>query len=153
MSLTRWDPLREMRSLTRRVEQALDPATAGLAGTTFDPWSTWSAGPGAFPTADLYEDREEIIIRAEMPGMEQKDVEVLLEDSTLTLRGEHKLKREDHKENYVRIESAVGSFSRSFSLPSTIDRDKISADMKNGVLEVHIPKREGAKAKAIPIRS
>jgi len=150
MNLTRWDPLRDMRALTRRMEQAFEPLTAGWSGPALEPWS---GGAVAFPTTDVYEDREEITIRAEVPGMEQKDVEVLLEDSTLTLRGERKLHREDRKENYLRVESASGSFSRSFSLPSTIDRDKIRAEMKNGVLEVHIAKREGAKGKSIPIRA
>ncbi|MHB8875825.1 MAG: Hsp20/alpha crystallin family protein [Myxococcaceae bacterium] len=105
------------------------------------------------PAVDVYEDREEIVLRAEVPGMEQKDIEVLLEDSTLTLRGERKLVREDKKENYRRIETEVGVFARTFSMPSTIDPDKIRADLHNGVLEIHVAKKEGARAKSIPVNA
>lgn len=108
---------------------------------------------GMWPTVDIYEDKEEIVCRAELPGMEQKDVDVRLEDSTLTLQGQRRLFKEEKKENYQRIESSYGQFSRSFALPSTIDRDRIRAEMKHGVLEVRIPKREGAKGKSIPIES
>ena len=149
MNLTRWDPMREMRQLARRLEQL--------------PWPL-SAGPGAeaeglgmplanWPNVDVYEDREEIVFRAELPGMEQKDVELLLEDSTLALRGERKLSHEDKRQYYQRIESAYGVFTRTFSLPATADRERLRAEMHNGILEVHVPKREGARGKTIPIKS
>ncbi|MGI5860593.1 MAG: Hsp20/alpha crystallin family protein [Myxococcales bacterium] len=142
MAITRWDPLSEMRALARRMERTFEPILEG----TFE-------GPllQAWPPVDVYEDKDEVVFRAELPGIERKNVEVVLEDSTLTLRGERRLEREEKRENYQRIESAYGHFSRSFSLPSTIDRDKVRADMKEGVLEVHVPKREGARGKTIPI--
>ena len=85
--------------------------------------------------------------------MDIKDVEVRLEDSTLTIQGERKLVREDKKENYQRVESNYGTFTRSFTMPPTIDRDRIRADFKNGLLEIHIPKRPEAKGKTIPIHT
>ncbi len=109
-------------------------------------WMNW-------PAVDVYEDRDEIMLRAELPGLEQKEVEVVIEDSTLTVRGERKLHREDKRENYQRVESSYGTFTRSFSMPSTIDRDKVRAEMHNGILEVHVPKREGARGKNIPIKT
>ena len=148
-NLTRWDPLQDVRSLFRRLERGND-LFPNLPLQGIEPWGQTG---NMLPAVDVYEDREEIVFRAELPGMEQKEVELLLEDSTLTLRGERKMFHEDKRENYQRVESAYGTFSRSFSLPATIDREKIRAEMKSGVLEVHIPKREGARGKAIPIRA
>lgn len=150
MAMLQNNPLSEVRSLMRRVEQAFEPLT------TWRPaWEREAIpfGMEAVPPVDIFEDKEEVIIRADVPGLDQKELEVLLEDSTLTLRGQRKLYKEDRKENYQRIESAYGAFSRTFSMPSTIDRDKLRADLKNGVLEVHIPKREGAKGKMIHINA
>lgn len=142
MAITRWDPLSEMRALARRMERTFEPMLEGtFEGPLLQVW----------PPVDVYEDKDEVVFRAELPGIERKNVEVVLEDSTLTLRGERRLEREEKRENYQRIESAYGHFSRSFSLPSTIDRDKVRADMKEGILEVHVPKREGARGKTIPI--
>lgn len=151
MAITRWDPFSDMRSLSRRLERMMEPITASVPTFWREPLSM--AEMGVWPAVDIYEDKEEIICRAELPGMELKDVELRLEDSTLTLQGERKLHHADKKENYQRIESSYGSFTRSFALPSTIDKDRIRADFKNGVLEIHIPKREGAKGKTIPIHS
>lgn len=141
MAITRWDPLTEMRTLARRMERTFEPLFEGTLEGAGEVW----------PPVDVYEDKEEVVFRAELPGIERKNVEVVLEDSTLTLRGERRLEREEKRENYQRIESAYGHFTRTFSLPSTVDRDKVRADMKEGILEVHVPKREGARGKTIPI--
>ncbi|MHB8877765.1 MAG: Hsp20/alpha crystallin family protein [Myxococcaceae bacterium] len=146
MALLRRDPLQDIRTLARRMEQAFEPLMPFTGTFEREPLMAQT-----FPPVDVYEDREEIVLRAEVPGMEQKEIEILLEDSTLTLKGERKLYREDKKENYQRIESNVGVFTRSFAMPAVIDRDKIRADLHNGVLEVHVPKKEGAKAKTIPV--
>ena len=143
MAITRWDPLSEFRSLARRMERMTEPFA-------ISPFELLREGQ-VWPPVDVYEDKEEIVLRAELPGMERKEVEVVLEDSTLSIRDERHLQREEKKENYQRIESAYGSFTRSFPLPSTVDRDKVRAEMKEGVLEVHVPKREGARGKTIPI--
>lgn len=150
MPITRWDPFSDVRAMARQMERSLWP----FAGRVSYPAEREPlAAMGDWPAVDVYEDQEEIVFRVEAPGMEQKDVRLQVEDSTLSLRGERKLSRAEKKENYQRIESCYGEFSRSFTLPSTIDRDKIRAEMKAGVLEVHVPKREGARAKTIPIGS
>lgn len=146
MSIVRWDPMRDLRTLSRRLEHAMEQPLGAFA--EMEPWG----GMNLWPPVDIYEDREQLMVRAEMPGVELKDVELVLEDSSLTLRGERKLQREEKRENYQRIECSYGSFSRTFPLPATVDREKIKAEMKSGILEVHLPKREGAKGKVIPVR-
>lgn len=149
MGITSWDPLTEVRSLVRRLERFMEPMTSV---TSFrEPFRYF--GEGFWPNVDIYEDKEEIVCMVELPGMDIKDVEIRLEDSTLTIQGERKMTREDKKENYVRVEANYGSFSRSFTLPSTIDKDRIRAEFKNGVLEIHLPKRAEAKGRTIPIHT
>lgn len=149
MAITSWDPLTEMRSLARRLERFMEPMTSV---TSFrEPFRYF--GEGFWPNVDIYEDKEEIVCMVELPGMDIKDVEIRLEDSTLTIQGERKMTREDKKENYVRVEANYGSFSRSFTMPSTIDKDRIRAEFKNGVLEIHLPKRTEAKGRTIPIHT
>lgn len=151
MAITRWDPFSEMRTLTRRLERMMEPLTSSVPTSYREALGYF--GEGFMPNVDIYEDKEEIICWAELPGMDIKDVEIRLEDSTLTIQGERKLHREEKKENYRRVESNYGSFTRSFTMPPTIDRDRIRADFKNGLLEIHIPKRPEAKGKTIPIHS
>lgn len=149
MAITSWDPLTEVRSLARRLERFMEPMTSV---TSFrEPFRYF--GEGFWPNVDIYEDKEEIVCMVELPGMDIKDVEIRLEDSTLTIQGERKMTREDKKENYVRVEANYGSFSRSFTMPSTIDKDRIRAEFKNGVLEIHLPKRTEAKGRTIPIHA
>jgi len=149
MAITSWDPLTEVRSLARRLERFMEPMTSV---TSFrEPFRYF--GEGFWPNVDIYEDKEEIVCMVELPGMDIKDVEIRLEDSTLTIQGERKMTREDKKENYVRVEANYGSFSRSFTMPSTIDKDRIRAEFKNGVLEIHLPKRTEAKGRTIPIHT
>ncbi|HEY0840770.1 MAG TPA: Hsp20/alpha crystallin family protein [Vulgatibacter sp.] len=149
MAITRWDPFNDLRALSRRFERAMEPMYGNLPFMR----EAMPLGEAAmWPVVDVYEDKEEIVFRAELPGMEQKDVDVRIEDSTLTFQGNRRLFKEEKKENYQRVESSFGHFSRSFSLPSTIDRERIRAEMKGGVLEVHVPKREGARGKSIPIQ-
>ncbi len=150
--ITRWDPMSDLRALTRQMERAFWPFMGGPSRflAEREPLAMTMA---EWPPVDVYEDQEELVFRVEAPGLQQKDIQVQIEDSTLSLRGEKQLSRAERKENYQRVESSYGAFYRAFSLPSTIDREKVKADMKNGVLEVHVPKREGAKAKTIPIGS
>jgi len=148
MALTRWNPLSEMATLTRTMEHLLEPFV-GQEDVIRGNHNLLRAE--VFPRVDIYEDKEEILFRAEMPGLERKDVEVVMDENALTIRGERKLEREDKREYYHRIECAYGVFHRSFQLPTTIDHDKIRAEMRNGVLYVHVPKREGARGKPIVI--
>ncbi|HEY3447407.1 MAG TPA: Hsp20/alpha crystallin family protein [Myxococcales bacterium] len=147
MAITRFDPMHEMRTLARRMERAFEPLI-----NTMEPYGLDVAErEEIYPRVDVYEDVNEIIIRADLPGLERKNVELIVEEGTLTLRGERHLEREDKRENYRRVECWYGNFARTFSLPPTIDREKVRAEMREGVLYVHVPKREGAKPRTITI--
>jgi HSP20 family protein len=103
------------------------------------------------PPVDIYEDEHSVIIKAEVPDIEQKDIEVKIENGTLTLRGERKHSSDIRKENYYRVERYFGQFQRSFSLPQTIDQDKVQATCDKGILTITLPKREETKPKPISI--
>ncbi|MBI4472281.1 MAG: Hsp20/alpha crystallin family protein, partial [Acidobacteria bacterium] len=106
---------------------------------------TWS------PAVDIFETEGEIVVKAELPGMGRKDITLNLENNVLTLRGERRFEKETKEENYHRIERSYGGFSRSFSIPSMVDEEKIRADYKDGVLSIVLPKKEQAKPKQIRI--
>ncbi len=147
MAITRFDPLHEMRTLARRMERAFEPSVNQI-----EPYGVWAGErEEVFPRVDIYEDVNEIVVRAELPGLERKSVELIIEEGTLTLRGERHLEKEDKRENYRRVECWYGSFARSFALPHTVDREKVRAEMRDGMLYVHVPKREGAKPRTITI--
>ena len=103
------------------------------------------------PLVDIAEDRESVKITAELPGLKQNEVKINVENGIMTLKGERRFSEETKKENYCRVERSYGAFSRSFSLPTTVDTEKIRATMKDGLLEVLIPKREEAKPKEVQI--
>lgn len=103
------------------------------------------------PAVDVLEKDGNFVLKAELPGIEEKDLELKLEGNILTLKGERKMEEKEDNGNYHRVESFYGSFSRSFTLPDTADRDKISADYKNGVLTVTVPQRPETKPRAIPV--
>jgi HSP20 family protein len=139
MTLVRWDPFREMNSF-------------GQLGRFFDRFPESPTTTGAWsPNVDIFENENELVVTAELPGIDPKDVELNVENNVLTISGDRKLEFEDKKENYHRVERAYGSFSRSFSLPRLIDDSKIEAGYKDGVLTVHIPKHEKAKPRQIKI--
>jgi len=100
---------------------------------------------------DIYETEEAIVLKAELPGVDPKDVEVRVEDNTLYLKGERKFEKEVKEQNYHRVERSYGSFARSFSLPNSISTDKVKAEFKDGLLTLTMPKREEAKPKTIKI--
>jgi len=112
-----------------------------------------AAGTDGFssPNIDLYDDKEDLVVRAEIPGANEKDIDVSLEDGILSIRGERKLENEDKKDNYYRIERSYGSFSRSFRLPVKVKTNDAKASYKDGILEIRIPKEEKAKPKKIKI--
>ncbi len=103
------------------------------------------------PAVDILEKDGDLILRAELPGMTEKQIELKLEGNTLTLKGERKMENEDKKNNYHRVESVYGSFVRTFRLPDTVNREKISADYKNGVLTVTLPQKPEVKPREIPV--
>ncbi|HTY64491.1 MAG TPA: Hsp20/alpha crystallin family protein [Acidobacteriota bacterium] len=107
--------------------------------------SQWS------PAVDILEKDGNLVLRAELPGMTEKQIELKIEGDTLVLKGERKMDSEDKRENYHRVESFYGSFTRTFRLPETVDADKISADYKNGVLTVTLPQKPEVKPREIPV--
>jgi HSP20 family protein len=106
---------------------------------------------GWSPSVDILEKDGNLVLRAELPGMSEKQIDLKLEGNTLTLKGERKMEKEDDKTNYHRVESFYGSFTRSFRLPDTVDAEKISADYKNGVLTITIPQRPEVRPREIPV--
>jgi HSP20 family protein len=103
------------------------------------------------PAVDILEKEGNLVLRAELPGITEKQIELKLEGNTLTLKGERNMDKEDKKNNYHRVESFYGSFTRSFRLPETVDLEKISADFKNGVLTITIPQRPEVRPREIPV--
>jgi len=107
--------------------------------------ATWA------PSVDIYETENELVVKAELPDVQDKDIDVRITNNTLTIRGERKFEKDVKEENYLRIERAHGSFMRSFSLPNTVSSENIRADYRNGVLTLHLAKREESKPKQIKI--
>jgi len=140
--LTRWDPFRDLQRMQDEVSRIFDDRLAARGGESV----------GWTPNVDIYEDEEGVLLRFELAGVEAKDVDVRFENGVLTLRGERKLEREDKRDGYHRVELSYGTFTRSFSLPGTIDAEKIRAESKNGVLSVHLPKKPEAKPKSIQVK-
>ncbi len=146
MAITRWDPFRDIMTLRDRMNRLFEDlmSTPKLEESEIIQ-STWS------PAVDIYETENELVLTAELPGIDEKDVEIKIEDNTLTLKGERKFEKETREENYHRIERAYGSFYRSFSLPNYIDQDKISAEFENGLLKIHMPKKPEGKPRKVKI--
>ena len=105
------------------------------------------------PAVDIYETENELVVKADLPDLQDKDIDVRVTNNTLTIRGERKFEKDVKEENYLRIERAYGSFMRSFSLPNTVSSENIRADYRNGVLTLHMAKREESKPKQIKISS
>jgi HSP20 family protein len=146
MALTRWDPFRDLLSLQERMNKLFEDSLARSSSPAGESAAgTWS------PPVDIIEKEDEILLRAELPGIDLQNVDLQVHDDTLVLRGERQFDKETKKENYHRIERAYGTFSRSFTLPSSVDQGSIKAKLKDGILEVHLPKVQSAKPRPIPI--
>jgi HSP20 family protein len=141
--LTRWDPFRDILSLQDRLNRAFsDPMTRLASAEAVGNW---------FPAVDIREEPDAVVLSAELPGMNRDDIEVKVENGTITLRGEKKQEKEVNSDGAYRLERYFGSFARSFVLPTTIDADTIKATYKDGVLEVVLPKADGARPRRITI--
>ena len=153
-NLTRWDPFAEMVSLQDRLNRLLNQSFGNPSPFSFGRESERQLAGGNFvPPVDVYEDDHTISLQAELPGMEEKDLDIRLENNILTISGERKFEKEDRQENFHRIERQYGRFSRSFTLPSAVDAEKIRADFENGILHITMPKSEEARPKQIKIGS
>ena len=146
MAITRFDPFRDLAVLQDRMNRMFND-TYGARSQEDHMLSrgTW------VPPVDIYEVDGELVLKAELPDMKREDVDVTVENSTLTIRGERKLDNEIKQENFHRVERAYGSFVRTFSLPPTVDSGRIDAEYKNGVLTVKLPFREEAKPRTINV--
>src|SRR5688500_9565892 len=131
----RWDPFEELTTLRTRMDRLWSRMSAGDE-TALAHWS---------PTADILETKDGIMIKVELPGIDQKNVDVELENGVLTIKGERQAEKETEEKGYRRVERSHGSFLRSFTLPVNVDPEKISASFANGLLELHLPKKEGVK--------
>lgn len=105
------------------------------------------------PAVDIVESDTDIVIKAELPGIESKDVTISLENNVLTLKGERHVEKEINRENYHRMERATGSFSRSFAIPASIDGDRVTADFRNGLLTITLPKKESSRGRTIQVNA
>lgn len=145
MTLQRFDPFRELFNLQHRMGRLFDESGRPRFVENEEAAATWS------PAVDIYETQQEIVVKAELPDLKQEDIQVSVDNDRLSIRGERKFESEVKRENYHRVERSYGTFSRSFSLPPTVDQEKIRADYKNGVLTVNLPKREIAQTKQINV--
>ncbi len=147
MAIVRWDPFRDLAEVQERVNRVLGEFYGGRGQDDVMRRGTW------IPPVDIYEGpNQEMVIKAELPDIRREDIDIRVEDNTLTISGEKKLDEEVKQEQFHRVERAYGTFTRSFSLPATIDTEKVNADYKNGVLTVKLPMREEAKPKQIQVK-
>lgn len=147
MALVRWNPFHELEEVSDRLNRMLArPAAPGTSGKETMIVADWT------PSVDISETEGEYQIKAEIPDVKREDVKVTLEDGVLTIQGQRKQEKEEKGTKYHRIERSYGSFARTFSLPDVIEIDKVKAEFKDGVLNLHLPKSEKAKPKAIEVK-
>ncbi len=147
MALVRWDPFRELNTLQSQVNRMFGVSGVDWSDRLPADTTTWA------PKVDIFETDTDLVLKAELPGIDPKDVDLSLEKNVLTLKGQRLFEHEDKKDNYHRVERSYGSFTRSFSLPTTIEEGKIRADYKDGVLTVSLPKTKQALPRQIKIAS
>jgi HSP20 family protein len=142
--LQRWDPFRDLARMQDEVARLFDDRYANRSSGESVGWT---------PSCDIFEDEDAVTLRFELAGVDPKDVDIRFENGVVTLRGARKLEREEQRDRYHRVEMSYGTFTRSFSLPGTIDAEKIRAESKNGVLSVVLPKRPESKPKTIQVKA
>jgi len=144
MKVVRWDPLQELVAMSHRLNRTINDPYTPQAEDSFGAWA---------PPVDIFERQDQLVIRAEVPGVQLDDMDVRIENGVLTLHGERKQDTDLKQENAHRMERVYGAFTRSFSLPATVDAARVAATYKDGVLEVTVPKAETAKPKSIEIKA
>lgn len=145
MSIVRYDPFRDLRSLQDEVNRLFSTNLSRVFGDEGIARGAWTPG------VDIYENKDHIVLEAELPGMSREDFEVTCENNVLTLRGERRFEKRDEQDNYHRVERSYGTFLRSFTLPQTVSAENATAEYQNGVLRVKLSKREEVKARRIEI--
>jgi len=142
-TLNRWEPFRGASTLQEQVNR--------LFGNVLERGGEESNLTSWAPAVDIYETEHELVVKADLPEVDPKELDIRVENNLLTIRGERKFEKKVNEDNYLRVERAYGSFSRSFSLANTVNAEAIKADYQNGVLTLTIPKREEAKPKQIKV--
>jgi HSP20 family protein len=145
MTIVRYDPFRDLRTLQEEVNRLFSTNLTRTFGDEGLGRGAWS------PSVDIYENKEQIVLEAELPGMKQEDFDLSIENNVITLRGERRLEKTEESDTYHRVERSYGAFTRSFTLPQTVSAEGASAEYSNGVLRVALPKREEAKARRIEV--
>ncbi len=142
-TIARWEPFRRATSLQDQVNRLFNDVLerAGEESSL----TAWA------PSVDIYETEYELVVKADLPEVDPKDLDIRVENNILTIRGERKFEKKVNEENYLRVERSYGSFARSFTLANTVNSEAIKADYQNGVLTLSIPKREEAKPKQIKV--
>jgi len=142
-TIARWEPFRGVSTLQDQINRLFNDAfeRSGEESNL----SAWA------PAVDIYENEHELVVKADLPDVDPKDLDIRVENNILTIRGERKFEKKVNEENYLRVERAYGSFARSFTLANTVNTDAIKADYQNGVLTLTIPKREEAKPKQVKV--
>ena len=143
MALTRWDPFQGISALQQEVNKLFENSVHTRGDNSA--LTTWA------PAVDIHETENELVLKADLPDINEKDLDIRVENNTLTIRGERKFEQNVKEENYLRIERAYGAFSRSFGLPTTVNTEAIKASYKNGVLTVEMPKRAESKPKQVKV--
>jgi HSP20 family protein len=146
MSINRYDPFRDLRTLQDEVNRLFSTNFSRGFGDEGIARGVWT------PNVDIFENKDEIVLEAELPGMNREDFELTIENNVLTLRGERRFEKKDEADNYHRVERSYGAFTRSFTLPQTVSGEGARAEYKNGVLRVVLHKREEVKARRIEIK-
>lgn len=147
MQITKWEPFKDMFSLRRQIDRVFDD-------TFFDAFDGGSElATGWAPSVDIHETADELVVKADLPGVEQKDVQVEMHGNMLTVKGEKKEENEVKDAGFLRRERRYGSFQRSFTVGIPVKQDEIKAKYKNGTLEIHLPKAEKVKARQIHVKS
>jgi HSP20 family protein len=143
-TITRWEPFGGLSTLHDQVNRLFNQTLFRGQGEE-SALTTWA------PSVDIYETPNELVVKADLPDVTEKDIDVRVENNLLTIRGERKFEKNISEDNYLRVERSYGSFSRSFSLPNTVNTESIHAEYKNGVLTVKLPKREESKPRQVKV--
>jgi HSP20 family protein len=145
MAIARWDPFRDVLALQNRVNSIFRDFNEGgdnaLTTASF------------VPAVDIYEDPQKVVLKLEVPGVEEKDLDIRVENNTLTVKGERKFEKDEKEENFHRIERRYGSFYRAFTLPSTVDTENVQANYNAGVLKLELKKKAEAQPKQIKVNA
>lgn len=145
MGVVKWDPFQDLMSLQDRMNRMFEQTLSRSRTEEGVSAASWT------PAVDIYETADRIVLKAELPGVTREDIDIQVQESTLTLKGERRFARDVQEESYLRIERVYGSFQRSFTLPAGVQQERIRALLQDGVLEVVLPKIEGARTTRVSV--